>query len=327
MRLEQLQLMQALATCGSLRVAAREMNVTQPALTKALRLLEEEFGAPLVLRTPKGVRLTAAGALVAARAATVVREIDRAREDVAWQQRHATAHVAVSVSPAAAITTLPGTLARLRSRWPQVRVQVVDAVYPRALTMLRAGEVDLAVGPLPPEGPGRDLQVQPLFDAQQVLVVRSGNPLAGARTLAELQRADWIVAGPAGGPGDPARLGFDARGLRNPPVMVTCESFSTLLALLPSVDAVAIMPAGFYAGYAAPRGLLRLPIEDPLPRVSVHAAWRADAPLTAPAAHLLDALEQEARDVRRSAAQDRPRVSPTPTVRLSRAATTPGQAS
>lgn len=299
MRLEQLQLMQALATCGSLRAAAQAMNVTQPALTKALKQLEEEFGAPLVTRTPKGVRLTQAGGLVAARAATVVREIDRAREDVAWQLRYTASHVAVSTSPAAAILVLPGALARLRSRWPQVRVQVMDAVYPRALTMLRSGEVDISVGPLPTEGAGRDLRVQPLFDAQQVLVVRAENPLAGARTLADLQHADWIVAGPATGPGDPAHLGFDVRGMPNPPVSVTCESFSTLLALIPSVDAVAIMPDAFFEGYAAPLGLVQLPIVDPLPRVTVHAAWRADAPLTAPASHFLDALEQEAAARRR----------------------------
>ncbi len=296
MRLEQLRLMQALSTYGSLRAAAQAMNVTQPALTKTLKLLEEEFGAPLVLRTPKGVRLTPAGTLVAARASTVVREIERAREDVAWQMRHAASHVAVCVSPAAAITVLPGALARLRARWPQVRVQVIDAVYPRGLTMLRAGEVDLAIGPLPA---GRDLRVQPLFDAQQVLVVRAGNPLEGARTLAELQHADWIVAGPGGGPGDPRHLGFDVRGLPDPPVIVTCESFSTLLALLSSVDAVAVMPERFYADYAAPHGLARLPVVDPLPRVTVHAAWRGDAPLTVPAGHLLDALDQEAMAVRR----------------------------
>lgn len=299
MRLEQLHLIQALSTYGSLRAVAQAMNVTQPALTKALRLLEEEFGTPLVFRTPKGVRLTPAGSLVAARAATVVREIERAREDVAWQMRHAASHVAIGVSPAAAITVLPGALARLRARWPQVMVQVLDAVYPRALTMLRAGELDLAVGPLPPEGAGRDLRVQPLFDAQQVLVVRPQNPLAGARTLEELQHADWIVAGPSAGPGDPIHLGFDVRGLPNPPVSVTCEAFSTLLALIPSVDAVAIMPEYFYDSYGAAQGLVRMPIVDPLPKVTVHAAWRADAPLTSPAGHLLDALEQEARVVRR----------------------------
>ena len=85
-----------------------------------------------------------------------------------------------------------------------------------------------------------------------------------------------------------------------PPLYLSLRvaAVSTLLALVPSVNAVAVMPAYFYDSYAAPRGLVQLPFVDPLPTVSVHIAWRADAPLTAPASHLLDALEQEARAVR-----------------------------
>ena len=54
MRLQQLQLLLTLARTGSMRASAEAMNVTQPALTKALKQLEEEFGATLVLRSPKG---------------------------------------------------------------------------------------------------------------------------------------------------------------------------------------------------------------------------------------------------------------------------------
>jgi DNA-binding transcriptional LysR family regulator len=298
MRLQHLQLILAIAETGTLRASAGRLNVTQPALTKALRQLEDEFGAAMVLRSPKGVRLTPAGELLAARAATAMRELDRAREEVAWQLRHARARVSVGVSPAAAITLMPGALARLRARWPQVRVGVVDALYPRALTMVRAGELDLAAGPLPPEGAGHGLRVAPLFDAQQILVVRAGHPLARARRLADLEQAAWVVTGPPNGPGDPAHLGFDRLGLSTPPVVLQCETFSTLVALMPSVDAVGIMPQGFFEQYASRMGLIRLPIDDPLPKVTLHAVWRADAPLTAPAGLLLDALELEARDVR-----------------------------
>jgi LysR family transcriptional regulator, regulator of abg operon len=299
MRLQHLHLILALAETGTLRAAGARLNVTQPALTKALHKLEEEFGTALVTRSPKGVRLTPAGELLAARAATAVRELERAREEVAWQLQLERARVTVGVSPAAAIVLLPGALGRMRARWPQVQVGVLDAIYPRALTMVRAGEIDIAAGPMPPDGVGRDLRVAPLFDAQQILVVRASHPLAGARRLGDLERAAWVVTGPLNGPGDPKHLGFEQRGLESPPVVLQCESFSTLLAVLPSIDAVAIMPEGFFAAYAARMGIVRLPIEDPLPRVSLHAVWRADTPLTAPATRLLEALEQEASEVRR----------------------------
>jgi LysR family transcriptional regulator, regulator of abg operon len=298
MRLQHLHLILALAETGTLRAAAGRLNVSQPALTKALRQLEEEFATTLVTRSSKGVRLTPSGELLAARAVSAVRELDRARDEVAWQLQNVRARVAIGVSPAAAIVLLPGALARMRARWPQVQIGVIDAIYPRALTMIRAGELDLAAGPMPPDGVGRDLRVAPLFDAQQILVVRAGHPLARARRLADVQGAAWVVTGPPNGPGDPMHLGFEHRGLATPPVVLQCESFSTLVALMPSIDAVGIMPQGFFERYARHMGIVQLPIDDPLPRVTLHAVWRADTPLTAPAARLLDALEQEASGVR-----------------------------
>lgn len=294
MRIEQLRLIQILSSSGSLRAAAEVMHVTAPALTKALQQLEEEFGAVLVARSPKGARLTPAGELVAARAAIALREIDRAREEVSWHTQHGEAALSVACSPAAAIQVLPGALARLRARWPRIRVRVVEAVYPRSLTMLRTAEVDFTIGPLPSDGFGRDLCRQSLFEARQVIIARASHPLVGARGLAAIQDADWINTGPPGGPGDPSRLNFQELGLRTPKLMLSCESFSTLAALLPQVEALALVPESFHRNYAHHHGLVPLALDHPGLTLTVFATWRADAPLTTPAAFLLDALSLEA---------------------------------
>lgn len=295
MRLQHLHLLVTLADTGSLRAAAEVLNVTQPALSKSLRQLEEEFGTTLVQRSAKGARLAPAGELVAARAATIVRELARAREDVAWHMRHLTGLVTLGVSPAVAILLAPKAIARFRSRWPQVRLRIRDALYPNALRQLRAGELDLALGPLPVEGVGPDLVVQPLFDSQDVIVARRGHPLAKARRLADLAGAAWVLTGPAGGPGDPVRLGFEALGLATPQVYMECESFSTLLGMMPQLDVVGIVPSGFLERHGPRSDLIALPIQDPLPNTTIHAVARADAPLTLPARHVLDAFVQEAR--------------------------------
>lgn len=298
LRLQHLHLLLTLAQTGSLRASAQLLNVTQPALTKALRQLEDEFGTALVLRTPKGVRLAPAGELLAARAANVVRELARAREEVAWHTQHAEASVTVGVSPAVAIVLAPGALARFGARWPQVRVRVIDSLYPRVLAQVRAGELDLALGPLPLEGVGRDLVVQPLFDSQNVIAARRGHALANCSRLDQLADAVWVLTGPAGGPGDPIHLHLEARGLPKPRVQLECESFSTLLALMPSLDVVGIMPLRFFDRYGPRTDLVQLPIEDELPRTTIHVLSRADGPLTLPAQRLLDAFVQEASDLR-----------------------------
>ena len=300
MRLQHLHLLLTLAKTGSLRASAQTLNVSQPALTKALRQLEDEFGTALVVRTPKGVRLAPAGELLAARAATVVREIDRAREEVAWHLRHAEAQVTVGVSPVAAILLAPGAVERFGARWPQVSLRMRDALYPRALEQVRAGELDMALGPLPVEGIGRDFVVQPLFDSQSVLVARRSHPLAHATQLAELLGTGWVLTGPAGGPGDPRNIRFGATGDRAPQVRLECESFATLLALMPRLDVIGIMPAGFFDRYGPGMGLVKLPIGEVLPNTTIHVLHRADTPLTVPAQRLLESFLAEANALRTS---------------------------
>ncbi|MGB3068789.1 MAG: LysR substrate-binding domain-containing protein [Ottowia sp.] len=295
MRMQHLQLMQAIAETGSLRAAADVMHVSQPALTKALRQLEEELGTTLVTRSPRGTRLAPAGELLAARAAVALREIERARQEVAWHVERTHASLAVGVSPAAAALLVPGTMARFTARWPTVHVRLLDTLYPRAFSQLRAGEIDLAIGPLPTDGDRHDIRVQPLFSSALVVTARKGHRLQGARRLAALAQASWVLTGPAGGPGDPAQLGLWPAGAEARATPLVCESFSTLLALVRTHDYLAVMPQGFFSFFGPPMGLVQLPIQDPLPVTPVYIMWRADVPLTLPAQRLLDAFEQEAR--------------------------------
>lgn len=294
MRLQQLQLLLTLARTGSMRASAVEMNVTQPALTKALKQLEDEFGTPLVLRSPKGVRLAPAGEMLAARAATVVRELERARQEMAALTSDGQTTLSVGVSPAAALMLAANTISAYQSRWPQVSIHLVDALYPNALQQLRSGELDLALGPLPIAGVGRDLQARALVNSPSVIVAKQGHSLAAARRLDDLAGARWLLSGPRLGPGDPVHLGLEQRGLPPARVVVECESFSTLLAVLPGMDTLAIVPERFHAVHGPRMGLVALPLQETLPTNAIHIFSRTDTPLSLPAQRLLDTFLQEA---------------------------------
>ena len=277
-----------------MRASALAMNVTQPALTKALKLLEEEFGASLVLRSSKGVRLSPAGEMLAARAATVLREIDRAKEEMQALTCNSDVTLTVGVSPAAALVLAPNTIATFQSRWPQVRIRLVDALYPKALQQLRSGELDLTLGPLPPSGMGRDLHARALIASPTVIVAKQGHRLAKARTFDDLRDAHWLLAGPKLGPGDPVHLGLEQRGLAVPRVALECESLATLLAVLPSMDTLTMLPRRFYEAHGPRLGLVMLDLLEQLPATTVHIITRADAPLSLPAQRLLDTFVQQA---------------------------------
>lgn len=292
-RLQQLHLLLSIAETGNMRASAEALHVTQPALTKALKQLEEELGTTLAVRGPKGMRLSPAGELFAARAAGALRELERARAEVAAFSGNAHSQVSVGLSPAAAMLIAPQALSRFTSRWPEVQVRVIDALYPRSLAQIRAGELDLTIGPLPLDLASSDTVVRPLFDYDHIIAARRDHPLASKRRLADLSDAFWVRIGPAGGPGDPSKTQFEVLGLKNPKVQMQCESFSTLLSLMPKIDMLGIMPLGFFERFGAREGLVRLPIGDPLPRITICAAWRADAPLTPSAQHMLESFTAE----------------------------------
>lgn len=298
MRLQHLQLLLTLARTGSLRASAEALNVTQPALTKALKQLEDEFGTALVVRMPKGVRLAPGGELLAARAATVLRELDRAREEVSWFARNERATVTVGVSPAAALLLAPGALGRFHARWPRVTVRLTDALYPKAQERLRSGELDMALGPLPAVGPGHDLRAVELLHSASVIVAQRSHPLRRARHLRDLAGAQWILTGPRLGPGDPMHLGFERLGLPPPQVALECDSFSILLALLPASGALAVVPRHFFEIHGPRMGLAAVDIAEPLTPITIYLTTRAEGPLTLPSQRLRDAFEQEAREAR-----------------------------
>ena len=297
MRIPQLRLLLAIAETGSLRGSAERLHLTQPALTKALRQLEEELGARLVVRSAQGARLSPAGELLAARAAAALRELDRGREEVAAWAGGSQARVAVGVSPAAAVLLAPTAVAWLASRWPDTQIRLVDALYPRSLALVRSGELDFAVGPLPAERAERDLAVTPLFASPTIVVCRRGHPLVHCRSLAALGNAAWLLTGPVGGPGDPVSLGFDALGAAPPRVRIACESFSTLLAMVGEQDLICVMPRPFFERHGRRLGLARIPVRERLPVSTVHAVHRADAALTAMARRLLEAFVAAAQAV------------------------------
>lgn len=303
MRLQHLNLLLTLAQTGSLRASAETLNVTQPALTKALKQLEEEFGTMLVIRTPKGVRLTPAGKLLAARAATALRELERAREEVAWHTRDTQITVSVGLSPAAALMLATGALARFQARWPDVRVRLVNALAHKTLLQLRSGEMDLAITTLPSPNLGSDLHATRLVESPIVVVAREGHPLAAARRLADLHDATWILTGAPLGPGDPTRLVVDGSSSGQPRILLECESFSALLAVLPASNALALVPRSFFERHGPHLRLVEVPVEDGPPPDTLHLLTRVDSPLTVPAQRLLGYFVHEAQVIQQEQAQ------------------------
>src|SRR5215469_13403367 len=125
-----LRVLVAVARTGSVTAAAQELNYAQPSVSHHIARLEAETGARLLQRAGRGIRLTAAGRLLAELAAHVGLREGRVR---------------MAAFPSALGTIVPAAAARLDADSPGVDLSLTEAEPPEAMRMLRAGYVEVAL--------------------------------------------------------------------------------------------------------------------------------------------------------------------------------------
>jgi len=302
MRLTQIQQFLAVVDAGSIRGAARGLGLSQPALTKSIRQLEEELGAVLITRSVRGAQATEFGRAFLARARAVSADLRRAREEIAQLRGERQGNLAIGSAPGPALDLLPRALPALRRRWREATVRVMDVSPPEVLPALREGQIDLAlsvrIGPLAEVG--SDCSVEPLYTIEPVIIARRNHPLAKARRLRELVDAEWLRTGPAGySPALPQA--FEAAGLSPPRYRVDCQSFLALPEFVAHSDLLAVVPWQIAAREASSGRVVSLRLREPLPARRISLFWRADVPLTPIARECAEILREAARRARRGA--------------------------
>jgi DNA-binding transcriptional LysR family regulator len=200
MDVRRLLILRTVARAGSLSAGARELGWTQPAVSQHLRALEREAGCPLLLRGPGGVEPTEAGRLLLARADAIAGQLHMAEEEIATLTQLRRGTVRLAAYPSAAATLVPRAIAGLRHRYPDVDVTLTEAEPPQALTLLAAGEVDLAlVFAYGGAAPGLDsgLRWRPVGEEPVRLVLPAGHRYAeGPVRMGMLAAEPWIVGCP-----------------------------------------------------------------------------------------------------------------------------------
>ena len=193
MKFHQLKALIQIADSGSIRAAAREMHLSQSALTKALRELEEEVGAELVLRSYKGVSFTPAGQALQSRARLAMSSLAKAREEINLIRGGVGARVAVALTPLVAIDVLPRVWAEFEQLQPEAELSLSEGFLTTLVPNLLEGRVDFAVVIADPDGLPHELVFMPLTKVSALPAGRTGHPLAGVRDWAGLRSATWVM--------------------------------------------------------------------------------------------------------------------------------------
>jgi DNA-binding transcriptional LysR family regulator len=122
--MQTLRLIQDVARVGSIRKAAEDLNITSSALNRRIQRFEEEFGAQVFERLPRGVRLNPAGELLMQHIRVQITDLDRIRGQVADLSGERRGHVSIACSQAVNPIFLPDQIAHYRAEHPGVTFSV-----------------------------------------------------------------------------------------------------------------------------------------------------------------------------------------------------------
>ena len=222
--LKHLRVLRAVSEAGSFSAAADALDYTQPAVSKMVAALEREIGATLIDRGTRPLRLTDAGAVLAARAATALEQLAAAQLEVEAIGELERGALAVGTFSSAGSTLVVDALRDLRHEHPAVDVSIAERSMPSAaIRALRDCDFDLVVTfDYPGAGAivGEGLEVHPLMDDPMDLVMPVGHRLARRARVGfgDLAGEDWLL--PDFGPESPsfklisrgcAEAGFEPR--------------------------------------------------------------------------------------------------------------------
>ncbi|WP_162585814.1 LysR substrate-binding domain-containing protein [Variovorax sp. RA8] len=298
MQLGQLKVLCAIAETGSIRAAARTLGLSQPSVTKSLRVLEQDLDVVLVHRSSQGIVLTEAGRALLPRARGIQAEVQKAREDMERLAGRARDSVTVGVASVIGAWLVPPVLTRHGREHPGTIVRVIEGTQETLLPMLRDGSIDFAVCLRLDDESTSGFTVRALARFRLTVVGRKGHPLRSARSLQELGSAHWIMTRPRG-KGGVLEQAFRAEGLSIPRSAAECDSHAIKISTLAQSDALALVAKPMLNEPAVAALLEEIPLSKPLPLLTAGLYTRSDVRL-APACRALSlALEAECKKILR----------------------------
>jgi LysR family transcriptional regulator, regulator of abg operon len=295
MRFSQLRNFIAVVDAGGIQRAARVLGVSQPAVTRSIRLLEEELHVQLLERSARGVVPTREGKAFLARARAVQNELHRAGNELAELSGQGSGRVSFGVTPEAGVHLLPEALSQFRTARPGAELYIVEGLPHALLPRLRDGSLDFLLGARPRGPLEPSVEGHPLFRAERLIAGRRGHPLRKAAALADLLAAEWVVFAPPGWSASIIPAFFEEHGIEPPRSIVRCESYPTLLALVARTDMVAALSSRLLNSRQGRQLYQPFALKQRLPPFTIHLFQRTDVPLTPAAGAMVTTLRSAAR--------------------------------
>lgn len=177
MRLEQLQQFVKVAQKGNFRKASRELGISQPALSRSIRNLEDHFGVPLFDRLPGGINLTRYGEIVLEWAQEILASSSNVKRHISFLEDVSTSRLIIAVGPYFADSFLAEAIAEVINRHPAMNIKVFGDTWKNAEGLLLNREVDLFLGWIDQPLSKENLSVIDIIQDSMVIFCRDNHPI------------------------------------------------------------------------------------------------------------------------------------------------------
>lgn len=282
----QMEILAAAAEASTFSAAAKQLAISQPALSEAVRRIERELGLTLFERTTRSLRLTEDGRRAAAVAREVVQDFRRALQRLSAAK--AQGRIAIAALPSVACAALPRALAAFTHAHPEVDAALHDVQHERAVTLLRDGLADIAVTLKP--AASDDLAFDGIAFDTAYLVCRRDHPLARQRKVVWRDLANHPFVGMTRI--SSVRRLTDAAFVHDEIAVeprYEVEQVPSAIALVEAGLGVTALPSLTFAMFKG-RDLAVRPLGEPVMRRHVGFVTRAQRPLPAFASDLMRAI-------------------------------------
>ena len=308
MKISQLRNLTVVIEAGTVRQAAKHLNLSQSSVTKSIHQLEETLGVELLRRSSHGVMPTEAGRALVARAKVIDAELRHARNDIDAIRGANFGEIRVSASPTVAMSLLPRAIVAFQHARPRVSFRIEEGVYPDVLPSVRTGDLDFAICLVPDQPRDDTLSFETLLEDRVVPAVRADHPMISARRLesADLLKLDWVVYRRGRTGLDVVEQTFRVFGLEPPKSTIQCTSFACALALVEGGDYVTLVPSQFFAGPRRSLAIAPLLLDFQLPSWNVAVISRVEHELSAVCRAFLAELHRTAAKIRLPRSSARP---------------------
>lgn len=287
---QQLVVFQEVIRSGSFGSAAKQLGLTQPAVSKIINDIESNFGIELMVRKNTGVTLTSAGQVLLSYSESITREMKNMVNEMNSLSCNSVVDVSFGYPSLIGFTFLPEMIKTFKTVFPAAQVTMFEAQLSSFLPALRDGRLDFAIGTLSDEMQLQDLQVEPLFESEFVVVASKSRTYTSTVKLESLSNEQWVMPQTDMGYYKELLTTLHHHHISTENIVKT-DSVVTIYNLVLNAGFLTVIPRDMIAPFGS-KEFITLKVEDVLPVARYAAVWSKNYRIKKSASVLVDLAKE-----------------------------------